>query len=373
MLLVSAACAGNPAGNSLLRARPSRHQLTYPEQWSQSTSFRFLVLGDTQNPKPGHPLNQVERRAIYDRLAAALADSVDPVAFVFHVGDIVENGANAGQWERYFDTLFWDRLTADQKTRFFPLPGNHEYKSHLLDYGGDDLARYYERFPHIQGQRYYFFTYGDAAFITMDAGRNGIAKVLGGERWQNGVEEQRAWLREVVFPHLRQQGAAGELKRVFVFFHKPGYVTPIKLRNRQSVEMLELFDEFNRASAHQFEIFAFSGHIHTFAHIVKAYNQDGSGAIDQFITGGGGGTQRGRKYYRKVSRVQDLDSFRLEKYRARVPEGEFDQALFDQLRLDNTLFGYLEVVVEDDGRVRVIYHRVDRNSGDFVRDYEVVR
>ena len=45
--------------------------------------------------------------------------------------------------------------------------------------------------------------------------------------------------------------------------------------------MLELFDEFKRASAHQFEIFAFSGHIHTFAHIVREYGRDGGGSLCQ--------------------------------------------------------------------------------------------
>jgi len=360
------ACASIPKGGSIPMPS-SDHQVHYPEQWTQKTSFRFLVLGDTQNPKPWRRQNHTERRAIYDRLKEALADT--GVAFVVHVGDLVDNGSKNWQWRKYFDELFWDRLAVSQKRRFFPLLGNHDYKSHLFDYGGGDLSLFFERFPHLEGQRYYFFVYGDACFIAMDAGRNGIMKVLGGERWQNGVEEQIEWLREVVFPYIRRRAESGELRRIFVFFHKPGYATPIEVKNEQSVQILRLFDDFNQESGNRHEILAFAGHIHTFSHIVKDYNQDGKGEIDQFTTGGGGGRQVGRKNFKKVRRVEDLDLFRKKKYHGRVREGEFDRALFDELRLDNSLFGYLEVVVGDE--VRIIYHRCD--EGDFYQDYEFAR
>lgn len=366
-----ASCASRPAGEPSRADEPLPHQLAYPQEWPQQTPFRFLVLGDTQTPKRGKPQNLLERRAIYDRLVPALTDTADPARFVLHVGDIVDTGANAAQWEEYFDRLFWDRLTPAQKRRVFPVPGNHEYKSHNLDYGGYDLAHYYERFPHIAGQRYYFFLYGDACFINMDSGRNGVAMLLAGERWQNGFEEQVEWLREVVLPHLSRKATAGEIKRIFVTFHKPGYVSPIQARNRQSVEVLTLLDDFNRTNDYRFDIFALNGHIHTFSHITRDFNGDGRGVVDQLTTGGGGGTQRGAKYFRKVTQVEDLDSFRLEKYRERVPEGEFDQAVFDELRLDNTLFGYLEIEVGD--AVRVTYHRIGGGAADFYPDYEFIK
>lgn len=360
-------CANVPFEKNALDMDRYRNRLDYPEQWKREAPFRFLVLGDTQNPKPGRTQNDTERRAIYDRLAEALADSVA----VVHVGDIVENGNKLWQWQKFFDSIFWERLTTDQKQRFFPLLGNHEYKTHFFDYGGGDLGLYYERFPHIERQRYYFFEYGDACFITMDSGRNGIMKLLGGERWQNGVEEQIEWLEGVVFPFIRQRSVEAGLKRIFFFYHKPGHATPVYVKNEQSVKMLKRFDDFNRENGYRFEIVAFSGHVHTFSHIVRDYNEDGKGMIDHFTTGGGGGTQRGGKYYSKVKRVEDLDSYRLMKYRERNGEGEFDQKLFDQLRLDNALFGYLEVIV-DDG-VRVIYHRFDPESEGFYVDYEFVR
>lgn len=367
LMIAMLGCASAPLEKNSLSMARYRNRLDYPEQWKRQAPFRFLVLGDTQNPKPGRMQNDTERRAIYGRLAEALADSVP----VVHVGDIVENGSKLWQWQKFFDSIFWERLSADQKQRFFPLLGNHEYKTHFFDYGGGDLGLYYQRFPHIETRRYYFFEYGDACFISMDSGRNGIMKHLGGERWQNGVEEQLAWLEEEVFPFIRRRSVESGLKRIFFFYHKPGYVTPVDVKNEQSVEMLKRFDDFNRENDYRFEIVAFSGHIHTFSHIVKDYNEDGRGEIDHFTLGIGGGPQRGGKYYKKVKRVEDLDSYRRMKYRERNGEGEFDQKLFDELRFDSTHFGYLEVIIDDE--VRVLYHRFDPDSEGFYVDYEFAR
>jgi len=343
--------------------------LAYPEQWSAERPYRFLVLGDTQRPLHGRLPNDAERVAIYDRLLSALTDS--SAAFIFHVGDIVTTGSKKQQWREYFDAPFWDRLADPLKKRFFPIPGNHEYKSHLLDYGGDDLSQYFARFPHLDHRRYYYFFHGRTCFVAMDSGRNGNAKVLFGERWQNGFEEQVDWLTNQVFPGIAKRLAEGRLDRVFVFFHKPAYSTPVTLRNRQSAQVLTLFSEMNRDRGNRLRIMTFSGHIHTFAHIRWGSDGDGGGPIDQFTTGGGGGTQRGWKYYRQVTRVEDLDEYRREKYWARAETASVDTARFTELRRDSTHFGYLEVVVDDS--VQVIYHRFDPDTGGLYKDYDFSR
>ena len=362
-----AACASSP-GSSHPTAMPSEsHKLEFPEERVQQMPLRFLVMGDTQNPKKGKPQNDAERRAIYARFTEVLDDSM----MVVHLGDLVKTGAALWEWRKFFDGIFWDKLTDGQRRRFFPIPGNHEYKTHFFDYGGGDLSLYFERFPHIRNQRYYFFTHGNAGFVFMDAGRNGVAKLLGGEGWQNGVEEQIEWLRKVVFPHLRRKAEETGLERIFLFYHKPGYATPVYVKNGESVRMLRRFDRFNRENGNRFEIFAFAGHVHTFAHIAKNYGDDGGGEIDQFTVGTGGGTQRGRTYFRKVERVEDLDRYRLAKYREETREGEFDQEVFDRVRFDKKHFGYLEVIADE--KVEFLYHRYDKASGDFYVDYEFAR
>lgn len=364
-LILLPACAAS-MGRPDAMAHPG-DSLAYPEQWSAERPYRFLVLGDTQRPRPGRRPNDAERTAIYDRMLGALTDS--SAAFVFHVGDLVATGSKKKQWRQYFDALFWDRLPGPQRERFFPIPGNHEYKSHILDYGGDDLSEYFDRFTHLDHRRFYHFFHDRACFVAMDSGRNGITKVLLGERWQNGFEEQVDWLKEQVLPQIAQRLAAGQLDRVFVFFHKPAYPTPVTLRNKQSRQVLSLFGDLNRDTGNRLRIMAFSGHIHTFAHI--RWGSDEGGTIDQLITGGGGGSQRGWKYYRPVTRVEDLDEYRREKYWARAEASSVDTTLFGKLRRDSTHFGYLEVVVGDS--VQVIYHRFDPDTGSFYRDYDFSR
>ncbi len=366
-LVLLPACAAS-IGSPVTMADPGG-SLAYPEQWSSERPYRFLVLGDTQRPRRGRSRNDAERAAIYDAVLGALTDS--SAAFVFHVGDIVWTGSKEQLWRQNFDALFWDRLAGPLRERFFPIPGNHEYKSHLLRYGGDDLSQYYARFTHLDHRRYYHFFYGRACFVALDSGRNGLTKVLFGERWQNGFEEQVDWLTTQVFPRIAERVAADQLDRVFVFFHKPAYPTPVTLRNKQSGQVLSLFGDLNRDSGNRLQIMTFSGHIHTFTHMRWGSDGDRGGPIDQLVTGGGGGPQRGWKHYRQVTRVEDLDEYRREKYWARTEAASVDTALFTELRRDSTHFGYLEVVVDDS--VQVIYHRFDPDTGGLYRDYDFRR
>ena len=341
--------------------------LGVPQPWSSEGPVRFLVLGDTQRPGAGDAANDRQRQAIYDRVAAALADSAADL--VFHVGDLVDHASKASNWRDQFDALFWDHLSSPLRQRFFAVPGNHEYKGHMLQYGGGGLRLYFERFRHLEGRRYYHFFQGRACFVAMDSGRNGIAKLLFGERWQNGIEEQIAWLHETVFPSLRRMAGGGELDVVFLLFHKAAFTTHIHQRNRQSSEVLALFDGLNRELGRPFRLVSFSGHIHTFSHLALDLDGDGTAPIHQFTTGGGGATQRAAKYFGQAKHVADLDLYRQHKYAELAADAEtgIDQPLFDRLRLDNTHFGYLEVVVDDP--LRVIYQRFDQDTGSFNADY----
>ena len=289
-LTLSAACAP-------VRAPPpgSTPPLGVPQPWSSEGPVRFLVLGDTQRPGAGDAANDRQRQAIYDRVAAALADSAADL--VFHVGDLVDHASKASNWRDQFDALFWDHLSSPLRQRFFAVPDNHEYKGHMLQYGG------------------------------------------------------------------------GELDVVFLLFHKAAFTTHIHQRNRQSSEVLALFDGLNRELGRPFRLVSFSGHIHTFSHLALDLDGDGTAPIHQFTTGGGGATQRAAKYFGQAKHVADLDLYRQHKYAELAADAEtgIDQPLFDRLRLDNTHFGYLEVVVDDP--LRVIYQRFDQDTGSFNADY----
>lgn len=353
---------------SISQAKPKsieKTEIKYLESLPNQ-SFRFLVLGDSQNPVSKDPevTNQPERVAIFNKIYEEL-NSKNPPDFVVHVGDFTETGSSSKEWKKYFDNIFWDKLDKEQKQKFFPVIGNHEYKDHFFNYGGYNLKKYYKRFPHISKNRYYFFRYGNSAFVFMDSGRNGIMKVLGGERWQNGIEEQIKWLERELFPHLGKQT---EIDNIFLIFHKPAYATPEYLRNKQSAKVIGMFEDFSSEQNDKFKITVLNGHIHTFSHIVKDFNKDGKMPTDQFTIGTAGGKQRGKKYFKKIKTVEGLDLYRKAKYSQGIHEDGIDKEVFDEVRFDGEVFGYLEVKVGKE--VEFIFHRLFRERDVFLRDYE---
>lgn len=337
-------------------------------------SFRFLVFSDSQNPVSEDPevTNQPERVAIFNKIYEKL-NSKTPPDFVIHVGDFVETGSNSNEWENYFDDIFWEKLEKKQKEKFFTVIGNHEYKDNFFNYGGYDLKEYYKRFPHIKKNRYYFFQYANSIFIILDSGRNGIMKILGGERWQNGIGEQKKWLRNQIFPHIKKQN---EIENIFVFFHKPAWATPEFLRNDQSAEIIAMFEDFNSTQNDKLKLTVFNGHIHTFSHIIKDFNNDGKNPTNQFVVGTTGGKQRGKKYFKKVKTVEGLDLYRKEKYLQKTKEDGidkkiFDKKIFDKVRFDDEVFGYLEVEVGNE--IKFTYYRLFRDKNSFEKNYQFVK
>lgn len=334
------------------------HELLYPGP--AANSFRFLVIGDTQNPVRD-PKNQKARKAIFREFKNFLESDE---GFILHVGDFVDKGHDPWQWGVYFDDIFWNLLGNGERQRFFPTLGNHEYKTHLLDWGGGDLAPYYERFPHLEKSRYYFFRFGESVFVMMNSGQNGIRQLFG-ERWENDLEEQIAWLNQTVFPYLTT--LSDSVRNVFVGFHKPAYPNPVLLRNSNSEEVLSAFGRFNQSIDNRFRITCFAGHIHTFSHIQHKAPADSGRVLDRFTIGTGGGKQRGRKYFKNIQSIDDLDLYRKARYEKEKNGSGSDKAAFDDVRLDNKIFGYLEVSVRDS--LTFTFLRYDETSDSFAVEY----
>jgi hypothetical protein len=341
------------------------NKLTYTEKWRQKEKFRFLVLGDTQNPKPGHRQNQEQRIAIFAAMKTALSEDAVSADFVVHTGDFVETGSDEEHWRKYFDDIFWNDLDDRQKQQFFPALGNHEYKPHFLGFiGSCDLKPYFKRFQHIRERRFYYFYYGNSCFIVLDSGKNGFQKLFG-ETWESGVSQQLDWLESTVFPDLK---SSQEIENILVFWHKAAFATPRFLRNKKSSNVLARFEDFNIRLNHRFTIVSFTGHIHTFAHIQQDYNGDGKHTIHNFTCGCGGGSQRGREYYKKVKKPENLDLYRQSRYEMLAGNGVFEQAAFDSVRYDNDIFGFVEVTI--DRQIEVKFNRFAPEEDRFFSEYE---
>lgn len=108
--------------------------------------FTFIVLSDTQDQLPQY--SQYERYKLVADAAAAEPD----IAFILHCGDLVNNGNNTTDWDRYFDVS--RQLMA--KTAVYACLGNHEKNS----------VNYYEAFGVTAD---YSFDCGDAHFTVLNS------------------------------------------------------------------------------------------------------------------------------------------------------------------------------------------------------------
>ena len=191
-----------------------------PEQ----ASFRFAVLGDTQDGFLTH-------RRLVARMREAAPD------FVLHTGDLVDFGAYDGAWDDFF------RVEASllRTAPLYPTPGNHE----------EGAAQYFQVF-HLPGnERWYSFDYGNARFISLmvDGNSRGVQSPQGLQGDYFPSAEQLAWLEAEL--------SANDRPWLFVFFH----IAPFTSRDEGILELdlrLRLVPLFERYGVDA----VFTGHNH---------------------------------------------------------------------------------------------------------------
>jgi parallel beta-helix repeat protein len=164
-----------------------------------SGSFTFIVYGDSQEPQGEPGATQLTRhKLVADRIAEE-----DNVSFVLHVGDLVNDGSDLEEWNRFFEAARAMMST----TTFYTTLGNHEYAS----YGGgsgDPEQNYYDAF---EMPEWYSFDCGDAHFTVLDSND------------QADVNAETAWLQA----DLGSDSATNATWK-FVSFHHPPYSSSAK-------------------------------------------------------------------------------------------------------------------------------------------------
>ena len=151
------------------------HFSTFPT----SGAFTFVVLSDTQDELP--LFSQSERF----KLAADSIAAQPNIAFVLIAGDLVNDGSDLADWDRFFDA---GRLMLANTTVYAAL-GNHD----------DNATLHYEIFGL---SAYYSFDCADAHFTVLDS--------------INGISAQTTWLDNDL-------GTSKAWK--FVAFHYPLYTS----------------------------------------------------------------------------------------------------------------------------------------------------
>jgi len=147
---------------------------TFPK----SGPFSFIVYGDTQDEPPN--FSQEERhKLVADRIAQE-----ENILFVINTGDLVNDGNDAHNWDRFFDAI---RLMATGTT-IFPVHGNHDGNSLYFDIFGVSP--------------YYSFDCAGSHFTVIDS--------------VHRTPEQTEWLNTDLDNNMKWK---------FVFFHHPFYTS----------------------------------------------------------------------------------------------------------------------------------------------------
>ena len=219
LLLVTLACSNS--GSSL----PSDYGSNLP-------SNAVVIYGDSRT---GHAIHQ---RIVDDIIRT------EPVA-VFHTGDLVGDGANRADWDKF------NEITAKlrETTKFYPALGNHDLPPQI----------FLENFDLPNNERWYSVEIDDIHFIVLDSNSS----------TSEGSEQYR-WLETDL------QNARDKARFVVAIFHHPPFSTGPHVEDEKGLRqtLVPLFEEYGVD-------IVFSGHDHD-------YERSLVNGIYYVVTGGGG-------------------------------------------------------------------------------------
>ncbi len=246
--------------------------------------FRFIIYGDTRSHARPH---------------AAVVDAIRREAgeFAVHTGDLVEDGRDEDDWQRFFDI----EAPLLRSTPFVPVIGNHEIAVQFSS-GIDNYRRYVHVAPGgPSAELDSVFRYGNTRFVLANsyddwsgAARDWLDRELSRAR-SEGPDD---WLFVVMHWGARSSGPHGDNRLV----ERAGVDTILR---RHRVDLL------------------ISGHDH-------AYERGDDRGLRFMVSGGGGAPLYEREQVRAMTRV-----FASEHHYVRA-EVERERIVFTTLRPDGT-------------------------------------
>ena len=221
------------------------------------TPFRFVAYGDTRF----HDARDTEAANPAVRVALVNAIADENPAFICFTGDIVYNGYDRADWK------VWDNETSiwrSKKIPVYPALGNHDL------HGDQKLAldNYFQRFPELNGSRYYSVRAATALILVLDSSMDEISGPQG--EWLAGKLDH----------------VPSDIDFVFVVDHHPPYTSSSDAKefgggHSARAQEQALASELEQRQAHaHFRIIMFSGHVHN-------YERHEHGGVTYFVTGGG--------------------------------------------------------------------------------------
>ena len=206
---------------------------------STDVPFTFVVFGDTRTRHEVH--RKAEEKVVAEK-----------ASFVLHTGDLVSNGFNPGDWDKFFEI----ERNLLSNVPFYPTPGNHERDVPVF-------FKYFS-FPGGNGHRY-SFNWGGAHIVAIDTNEIGDSSQARASFLQEEVE----W--------LRQDLTRNKKSLTFVFMHHPLY-TAVESRRSHAADLAAKIEPTLVVGG---VTAVFAGHDHNYQHHLKM-------GIHYIVTGGGG-------------------------------------------------------------------------------------
>ncbi len=222
-----------------------------------SVPFRFVAFGDTRFTHSTD--NQVANTEIRQAIVRAIAK--EKPSFISIGGDIVYRGDDSGDWD------VWDtetRAWRNENLKVYPALGNHDLHGRQTT----ALANYFQRFPELNGSRYYSVRIANCLMLVLDSS---LAETSGA---------QGEWFRRQI------DSLPSDVAFVLVVLHHPLYTSSSDAENGGGHSARSMEKDFasllEERQAHvRARFVVFSGHVHN-------YERHQHGGVTYFITGGGG-------------------------------------------------------------------------------------
>jgi hypothetical protein len=221
--------------------------------------FSFVALGDTRFTDPAN--TDASNDFVRLELVKAIAH-IQP-EFISIGGDLVYNGYDAHDWK------IWDLETApwrEKQIPVYPALGNH-------DLNGDPrlaLTNFFEKFPYLQGSRYYSVRAANILMLVLDSSQE---ETSGGQgRWLKQKLDTVSTDTDFVFIVLHHPPLTASSNRAIL----RGGGHSVRRREQQLAKLLEIRQAHLRA-----RIIVLASHVHNYEHYEH-------GGITYIVTGGGG-------------------------------------------------------------------------------------
>ena len=233
---------------------------------SADTSYvpwHFIALGDSRNWEENS--THILRKTIFEDVMYSNLN----LDFILHTGDMVNNGGEQDDWDRYYEDI--DLLVQNDVTFYYAV-GNHERYTYNLPNGthgpiDTNFTTYKANVEMLGNEIYYSFDYKGIHFIFMNSGDAVPGEVEG--EYEIGAEQ-----KEFIINDLQ----SNTMNFTIATFHRPAY----SVRSQSRVEQAAIIRTAIEPILIEYSVdLVFSGHDHYY------YNTKRNG-IQYVVTAGAG-------------------------------------------------------------------------------------